>query len=105
MDYTTLSIPPEVGMVAEPSAVRSLHEALHQLSDPRRGQGKRYELALILCLLITLIWPLMARPYGPPRRSLMRCIRSVVMRSLLALSYGIAMCRRKRMKSVRLSRC
>jgi predicted transposase YbfD/YdcC len=52
MDYTTLSIPPEVGMVAEPSAVRSLYEALHQLSDARRGQGKRYELALVLCLLV-----------------------------------------------------
>ena len=39
-------------MVAEPSAVTSLYEALHQLSDARRGQGKRYELALILCLLV-----------------------------------------------------
>src|SRR6266487_5272991 len=52
MDYTTLSIPTDVRMVAEPSAVTSLYEALHQLSDPRRGQGKRYELALILCLLV-----------------------------------------------------
>jgi hypothetical protein len=52
MDYTTLRIPTDVGMVADPSAVRSLYEALHQLSDARRGQGKRYELALILCLLV-----------------------------------------------------
>jgi predicted transposase YbfD/YdcC len=52
MDYTTLCIPTEVGMVAEPSAVTSLYETLHQLSDARRGQGKRYELALILCLLV-----------------------------------------------------
>src|SRR4249919_732350 len=55
MDSTTLSIPTDVGMVAEPSAVASLYEALHQLSDPRRGQGKRYELALILCLLVLAI--------------------------------------------------
>jgi len=33
-------------------AVASLYKALHKLSDPRRGQGKRYELALILCLLV-----------------------------------------------------
>jgi hypothetical protein len=52
MDYTTLRIPTGVGLVAEPSAVKSLYEALHQLSDARRGQGKRYELALILCLLV-----------------------------------------------------
>ena len=52
MDYTTLHIPTDVGMVAEPSAVRSLYDALHQLSDARRGQGKRYELALIVCLLV-----------------------------------------------------
>jgi hypothetical protein len=32
--------------------VGSLYQALQQLSDPRRGQGKRYELALILCLLV-----------------------------------------------------
>lgn len=52
MDYTTLSIPTDSGMVPEPGAVASLYEALQQLSDPRRGQGKRYELALILCLLV-----------------------------------------------------
>jgi hypothetical protein len=39
-------------MVPEAVAVASLYEALQKLSDPRRGQGKRYELALILCLLI-----------------------------------------------------
>jgi hypothetical protein len=32
--------------------VTSLYETLQQLSDPRRGQGKRYELALLLCLLL-----------------------------------------------------
>ena len=52
MDYTTLPIAPAAGMVPEAVAVTSLYEALHQLSDPRRGQGKRYELALILCLLV-----------------------------------------------------
>jgi predicted transposase YbfD/YdcC len=30
----------------------SLYEALQRLPDPRRGQGKRYELALLLCLVI-----------------------------------------------------
>ena len=52
MDYTTLPIPADEGKNLEPVAVASLYEALHQLSDPRRGQGKRYELALILCLLV-----------------------------------------------------
>ncbi len=52
MDYTTLPIPTDSGMVLEPVAVASLYEALQKLSDPRRGQGKRYELALILCLLV-----------------------------------------------------
>jgi hypothetical protein len=52
MDDTTLPIPPDAGMGPDPVAVASLYEALHQLSDARRGQGKRYELALILCLLV-----------------------------------------------------
>ena len=52
MDYTTLPIPPEAGLVPEQVVVGSLYQALQQLSDPRRGQGKRYELALILCLLV-----------------------------------------------------
>jgi hypothetical protein len=52
MDYTTLPIPPDAGLIPESVAVASLYEALHQLSDARRGQGKRYELALILCLLV-----------------------------------------------------
>ena len=52
MDYTTWSIPSDSGMVLEPFAVTSLYEALRKLSDPRRRQGKRYELALILCLLV-----------------------------------------------------
>src|SRR5215467_14579146 len=36
----------------EPGAVASLYKALQQLSDARRDQGKRYELALILYLLV-----------------------------------------------------
>jgi predicted transposase YbfD/YdcC len=39
-------------MVPEPVVMTSLYETFQQLSDVRRGQGKRYELALILCLLI-----------------------------------------------------
>jgi hypothetical protein len=30
----------------------SLQEALHKLPDPRRQQGRRYAVALVLCLLI-----------------------------------------------------
>ena len=52
MDYTTLPVPTEVGMAPEPLAVASLYEALQQLPDLRRAQGKRYSLALILCLLV-----------------------------------------------------
>ena len=52
MDYTTLSIAPDAGIVPDPVVVASLYEALQQLSDARRRQGKRYELALILCLLV-----------------------------------------------------
>ena len=52
MDSTPLPIPPDAGLIPEAVAVASLYEALHQLSDARRGQGKRYELALILCLLV-----------------------------------------------------
>jgi len=52
MDYTTFHIPTDAGMAPEPMAVTSLYQALQQLSDARRGQGKRYELALILCLLV-----------------------------------------------------
>jgi hypothetical protein len=52
MDYTTLPIPSHAEMVPEAVVVTSLYETLQQLSDARRGQGKRYELALILCLLV-----------------------------------------------------
>ena len=52
MDYTTWSISSDAGMAPEAVAVTSLYEALRKLPDSRRRQGKRYELALILCLLI-----------------------------------------------------
>ncbi len=52
MDYTTLPVLPNEGKSLEPVTVASLYEALQQLSDARRDQGKRYELALILCLLV-----------------------------------------------------
>jgi hypothetical protein len=55
MDYTTW-MPPTVEKgeeaLAEPGRILSLYETLHCLPDPRRGQGKRYPLALLLCLLI-----------------------------------------------------
>jgi len=55
MDYTTLT-PPPVPMGQEDETalgpVTSLYEALQLLPDPRRRQGKRYSLALLLCLLI-----------------------------------------------------
>jgi len=52
MDHTTLTVSRGEEAVTEPVAVASLYQALQKLSDPRRGQGKRYELALILCLLV-----------------------------------------------------
>jgi hypothetical protein len=52
MDYTPLHLPIDVRGILEPKVVTSLHEAVQQLSDARRGQGKCYELALILYLLI-----------------------------------------------------
>src|SRR5215472_5896637 len=55
MDYTTLAAPPVSLSEEELSKLApaiSLYEALQHLPDPRRGQGKRYELALILCLLV-----------------------------------------------------
>jgi predicted transposase YbfD/YdcC len=52
MDYTTFAVPTDEGTSLEPGAVASLYKAFQQLTDARRGQGKRYELALILCLLV-----------------------------------------------------
>jgi DDE_Tnp_1-associated len=52
MDYTTILLPSDANMVPEAVIMTSLYDTLQQLSDARRGQGKRYELALILCLLV-----------------------------------------------------
>jgi len=55
MDYTTLT-PPTMTVNEEVLSkllpAHSLYETLQQLPDPRRGQGKRYPLALLLCLLL-----------------------------------------------------
>lgn len=55
MDYTTLTAPPVASGDENRSDLApmiSLYEALQALPDPRRGQGKRYELALLLSLLV-----------------------------------------------------
>jgi hypothetical protein len=52
MDYTTWMLPTQAMMDREEGAEAPLYEALHHLQDARRGQGKRYSLALILCLLV-----------------------------------------------------
>lgn len=54
MDYSLLPQPPTD--MQESKEVRgrtknSLYEALQGLPDPRRGAGKRYPLAVLLCLL------------------------------------------------------
>jgi predicted transposase YbfD/YdcC len=55
MDYTTWTTLPAERR-EEPlealSPIMSLYETLQGLPDPRRGQGKRYELALLVCLLL-----------------------------------------------------
>lgn len=52
MDYTTWNVPSQAEMAAEESSVFSLYEVLQELPDPRRAQGKRYSLAVIVCLLV-----------------------------------------------------
>jgi predicted transposase YbfD/YdcC len=52
MDYTTLPVEKSSVPNEEHLPWSSLYEALQELADPRRAQGKRYELALILCLLV-----------------------------------------------------
>ena len=52
MDYTTLLVTGSAGMNEESVPLTCLYAALQELPDPRRAQGKRYELALILCLLV-----------------------------------------------------
>jgi DDE_Tnp_1-associated len=55
MDYTTLAPAPIALDTQRQEALvplSSLYEALQLMPDPRRGQGKRYPLALLLCLLL-----------------------------------------------------
>ena len=56
MDYTT--VPSENASIRNeenPEMVFSLYEALQELPDARRAQGKRSSLALMLCLLLFLL--------------------------------------------------
>ena len=52
MEHSTFTLPVRGGTNLEAEAVTSLYHALQVLPDPRRGQGKRYSLALILSLVI-----------------------------------------------------
>ncbi len=52
MEHTTFTFPVRAGTDLEAGTLTSLYHALQGLPDPRRGQGKRYSLALILCLVI-----------------------------------------------------
>lgn len=52
MDYTTLPTQTHPFTDLESLPVISLYEAFQGITDPRRSQGKRYSLALVLCLMI-----------------------------------------------------
>ncbi len=52
MDYTTLLSKTPLTSNEASLPLVSLYEALQELPDARRAQGKRYSLALILCLVI-----------------------------------------------------
>ncbi len=52
MDYTTLPTQAHLFTQQESVPMHSLYETFQSLTDPRRKQGQRYSLALILCLLV-----------------------------------------------------
>lgn len=52
MDDTTLKVKGSSALTEENLPLTSLYETLQELPDPRRAQGKRYELALILSLVV-----------------------------------------------------
>jgi predicted transposase YbfD/YdcC len=52
MDYTTWSLPSQTEGEHGAASLQSLYQALQALTDARRGQGKRYPLAFLLCVLI-----------------------------------------------------
>ena len=53
MDYTTLAAKRPLVTTEESIPLTSLYEAFQEPPDPRRAQGKRYEFALILSLLVS----------------------------------------------------
>jgi predicted transposase YbfD/YdcC len=52
MDYTTLLAAPPLLPPQDALPLPSLYQAFQGLADPRKGRGKRYELALVLTLLV-----------------------------------------------------
>ena len=52
MDSSTWSQAPEMHQAMEPMVIASLYAAFQGLTDPRKRQGKRYELAMLLTLLV-----------------------------------------------------
>lgn len=56
MDYTTLPLASaklgEASLQDDSPLMASLYHAVQAIPDRRRGQGKRYELALLICLLV-----------------------------------------------------
>ena len=52
MEHTTFRGPRRAGLLLEAEAVTSLYYALQALPDPRRKQGRRYSMAVILWLVI-----------------------------------------------------
>lgn len=52
MEHTTFSVPVRPGTHLEAEAVTSLYHALEALPDPRRKQGRRYSMAVLLSLVI-----------------------------------------------------
>ena len=52
MDYTTLTLSTRAEPDGETLLVNSLYQTLQALDDPRRKQGRRYELAFVISLLV-----------------------------------------------------
>ena len=85
MDYSTLP-QPQIGIQGSKEDVETTrtsgYEALQGFTDPRRGAGKRYPLAVLLCLL------LLAKMSG--QTSLKGATEWVRLRAeVLAVSFGL----------------
>lgn len=52
MDYSTLLQAPEPFPQMDAGMIRSLYSTFQRLADPRKSKGKRYELAVLLTLLV-----------------------------------------------------